>query len=257
MTQKLFYFVGGTPLGRFVIGDVHGQFDTLMTLVGAISPRPDDRFFFLGDLIDRGPQSAQVVEWVRSHDHACIKGNHEQMCLEAYGTLDSPMLWQGWLSNGGAKTLESYGAGGITPEHLQWIRELPLYLDLGDVWLVHAGLDPRLSLEEQTALEYCWIREPFHSSTEPYFENKAIITGHTITFVFPGIRPGELAQGPGWLDIDTGAYHPRSGWLTALDLDTATVYQANSFTYDVRILPLEELAVPIRPMVEGRPNRRR
>jgi len=232
-------------LSRFVIGDVHGQYDGLMLLLDEINPQFDDQLFFLGDLIDRGPQSAEVVTWVMQSGHACLKGNHEQMCLEAHNASEASMLWQGWIINGGSRTLDSYGENGIPNEHLRWMNHLPLYLDLGDAWLVHAGLDPHLSIEDQGALEFCWIREPFHSSTQPYFAQKTIITGHTITFVFPGVQPGQIAQGAGWLDIDTGAYHPKSGWLTALDLDHSMVYQANVYTQSVRKLPLQDITVPI------------
>lgn len=81
---------------------------------------------------------------------------------------------------------------------------MPTHLDLGDIWLVHAGIDPRIPLAEQTAEQFCWVREEFHSMRQPYFPNKLIVVGHTITFTLPGVRPGELAQGQGWLDIDTG-----------------------------------------------------
>jgi serine/threonine protein phosphatase 1 len=235
-------------LSRYIFGDVHGQFEALMLLVAKIKPQPDDQLFFLGDLIDRGDQSAQVVSWVKDNGYPCLRGNHEQMCLEAHAHVDSHNLWRGWLHNGGSNTLESYGTDQLPADHLAWMRSLPLYLDLGDAWLVHAGLDPRLDIEEQSATEFCWIREEFHSSTEPYFDDKLIITGHTITFVFPGVPAGHLALGKGWVDIDTGAYHPRSGWLTALNLDEALVYQANVYTGQTRLCPFKELAVPVEPM---------
>lgn len=82
---------------------------------------------------------------------------------------------------------------------------------------------------------------------QPFFENKLIIVGHTITFTLPGVRPGELAQGQGWLDIDTGAYHPRSGWLTAVDINNQIVYQVDVYDKLVRTLPLSEAAIRINP----------
>lgn len=223
-----------------------------MMLMDQIGLKADDQLFFLGDLIDRGPKSAQVVDWVMRNGHVCLCGNHEQMCLEAFTMLEDPLAWQGWLSNGGAKTLESYGGELIPDEHLDWMAKLPLYADLGDVWLVHAGLNPNLPIEQQGEPEFCWIREPFHRMTEPYFNDKVIITGHTITFVFPGVAPGQLAQGAGWLDIDTGAYHPKSGWLTALELNSSTVYQVNSYDQSMRSLPLEEIAVLVKPPTSKR-----
>jgi serine/threonine protein phosphatase 1 len=81
----------------------------------------------------------------------------------------------------------------------------------------------------------------------PYFPDKLIITGHTITFTLPGVLPGKLAQGRGWLDIDTGAYHPKSGWMTALDITNSLVYQANVFRRRVRKLPLPEAVTRVDP----------
>jgi serine/threonine protein phosphatase 1 len=202
----------------------------------------------LGDLIDRGDRSADVVNWVMSNNHICLKGNHEQMCLDAFGSSEESLIWKGWILNGGSKTLESYGAANLPEAHLAWMQQLPLYMDLGDVWLVHAGLNPSLPLELQGAAEFCWIREEFHSATEPFFEDKIIITGHTITFVFPGVKPGNLVLGKGWLDIDTGGYHPKSGWLSALDIDTATVYQCNTFTHELRVNSLSDITTVIEPM---------
>ncbi|MFM7786861.1 MAG: serine/threonine protein phosphatase, partial [Microcystis panniformis] len=100
----------------------------------------------------------------------------------------------------------------IPTEHINWFQSLPAYLDLGDIWLVHAGVHPEYPLEQQTNEEFCWIRNKFHTMTQPYFKDKLIITGHTLTFTFPDVKPGQLARGSGWLDIETGVYHPQSGW---------------------------------------------
>jgi serine/threonine protein phosphatase 1 len=235
-------------LTRLVFGDIHGQFDGLMKLVNFIDCSADDKLFFLGDLIDRGDRSADVVRWVMENGHSCLRGNHEQMCLDAYRSNEGSLVWKGWMMNGGSNTLDSYDEGRVPQEHIDWMQQLPLFMDLGDSWLVHAGLNPNLPLELQGAPEFCWIREEFHSATEPFFTDKIIITGHTITFVFPNVEPGNLVLGKGWLDIDTGGYHPRSGWLSALDLDSATVYQCNTFTNELRVNPLSEVTTVIEPM---------
>ena len=86
---------------------------------------------------------------------------------------------------------------------------------------------------KQTTEQLCWVRDEFHSIRQPYFPDKLIIIGHTITFTLPGVSPGKLAQGQGWLDIDTGAYHPKSGWLTGLDITNRRVYQVNVFQHKV------------------------
>ena len=233
---------------RLVFGDIHGQFDGLMKLVNFIDYSADDKLFFLGDLIDRGDRSADVVRWVMENGHSCLRGNHEQMCLDAYRSNEGSLVWKGWMMNGGSNTLDSYDEGRVPQEHIDWMQQLPLFMDLGDAWLVHAGLNPNVPLELQGAPEFCWIRDEFHSATEPFFTDKIIITGHTITFVFPNVEPGNLVLGKGWLDIDTGGYHPRSGWLSALDLDSAMVYQCNTFTNELRVNPLSEVTTVIEPM---------
>jgi len=233
---------------RIVIGDVHGHYGTLMTLLEAIAPTSEDRVYFLGDLIDRGPQSAQVVDFVMQSSHPCLLGNHEQMVLDILGQEEiyGPAL-QAWLSSGGHTTINSYGEAGVRQDHLDWMRKLPIYLDLGDTWLVHAGVHPRIAFEKQTSEQFCWIRNEFHSIEKPYFPDKLIITGHTITFTLPGVNPGEIAQGRGWLDIDTGAYHPKSGWMTGLDITNSIVYQVNTYEPLMRKLPLEEVVVTVEP----------
>ncbi|MBV8883688.1 MAG: serine/threonine protein phosphatase [Chroococcidiopsidaceae cyanobacterium CP_BM_RX_35] len=234
---------------RIFIGDVHGYYDGLMTLLEAISPNSDDQVYFLGDLIDRGPQSAQVVEFVQQSGYSCLLGNHEQMLLDALASrIGVPTFAeQNWLYSGGFATVTSYKEATIPQSHVEWMSQLPTHLDLGDIWLAHAGLDPRMPLAEQTAEQLCWVREEFHSIKEPYFLDKLIIVGHTITFTFPGVTPGNLAKGQGWLDIDTGAYHRKSGWLTGLDVTNSQVYQVNVFEHQVRTLPLKAVMTQINP----------
>ncbi|BBD64856.1 metallophosphoesterase [Nostoc commune NIES-4072] len=233
---------------RIVIGDVHGHYEGLMTLLEAIAPTSDDQIYFLGDLIDRGPHSSQVVNFVKRHNYSCLLGNHEQMLLNILTNdrISSPTM-QAWLYSGGQATVASYHEASIPDDHLDWFKSLPTYLDLGDIWLTHAGVDPSKSVTEQTADQLCWIREEFHSIEKPYFPDKLIIIGHTITFTLPGVSPGKLAQGEGWLDIDTGAYHPRSGWLTGLDVTNNLVYQVNIFKDYLRTLPLEDVVIRIDP----------
>ncbi len=241
--------MGEVSQRRIIIGDVHGHYDGLMALLEAIAPNTDDQVYFLGDLIDRGSASAQVVDFVCNSPYSCLLGNHEQLMLEAFpnGRIYTPAL-QAWLYSGGKSTVASYGDAGILIEHLDWFRTLPLYLDLGDVWLVHAGIDPHKPLHTQTAQEFCWIRDDFHSIAQPYFPDKLIITGHTITFTLPNVTPGEIAQGCGWLDIDTGAYHPKSGWLTGLDLYNRRVYQVNVYRDNLlRVLPFDEVVKQVEP----------
>jgi serine/threonine protein phosphatase 1 len=239
---------------RIIIGDVHGNINAVLKLLNAIGPGQGDSVYFLGDLIDRGPHSCDVVEFVRQHGYMSLLGNHEQMLMQAlpiHGEdANTAALLQMWLHSGGNATLSSYINMDLLLEHVDWMRALPLYIDLGDIWLAHAGLNPQVSLAEQTSHDLCWIREEFHQIDRPYFAKKTIVTGHTITFTMRGVKPGELAQGEGWLDIDTGAYHPKSGWLTALDVDSWKVYQFNVYQNQLRVLPFEEVVTRVGPLAK-------
>lgn len=232
---------------RIIIGDVHGHYEGLMVLLEVIAPGLNDQVYFLGDLVDRGPQSAQVVDFVQQSHYTCLLGNHEQMLLDAVNSHTSSQMQQAWLYNGGCATVNSYKEATISQEHVEWMLQLPTHLDLGDIWLAHAGIDPGIELEQQTADQLCWVREEFHSMRQPYFPDKLIVVGHTITFTLPGVTPGKLAQGQGWLDIDTGAYHPKSGWLTGLDITNSLVYQVNVFQKQIHTLPLAEAVTRVDP----------
>ena len=244
---------------RIFIGDVHGHYSGLMQLVAMIAPTKEDGLYFVGDLIDRGPQSAQVVEFVRQNNYPCVLGNHEHLLLNAFPDEDPNLgAFQGWLSSGGQPTLTSYPDTEALLEHVAWLKTLPLYLDLGDVLMVHAGLNPGKPFANQSQMDLCWIRDDFHRHPKPFFENKQIITGHTITFTLPGVAPGQIAQGPGWMDIDTGGYHPKSGWLTAVDIDHELVYQVNTKTGEKRLNTLAAVSVFVEPAkVQARRDRRK
>ena len=233
---------------RIIIGDIHGHYDGLMTLLEAIAPGRNDMVYFLGDLIDRGPKSSQVVEFVKNSPYQCILGNHEYMMVQALlHKKTNHEAWQSWYYSGGIETVESYRETEIMPyDDLEWMESLPLYLDLGNIWLVHAGINPKLPIQSQTKNECCWIRDEFHSLDKPYFSDKLIVVGHTITFTFDDVKPGELVFGKGWLDIDTGAYHSQSGWLTGLDVDNNIIYQVNVKDNQTRKMPLNKLTKPYK-----------
>jgi serine/threonine protein phosphatase 1 len=242
---------------RIFVGDVHGHYDGLMQLLESMAVDSSDQIYFVGDLIDRGPKSAQVIQFVRENAYVCVLGNHEQLLLEAFPSNKvSQMALQAWLQSGGQTTVMSFDEPDYLLDNLDWLRSLPTHLDLGDVWLVHAGLHPEMPIHAQTTQEFCWIRDEFHRIAAPYFANKLIITGHTITFTLPGVLPGELACGQGWLDIDTGAYHPKSGWLTGFDHTNQQVYQVNVFEGQQRSLPFETAVVQVEPWRIS-PSRRR
>jgi serine/threonine protein phosphatase 1 len=228
----------------WVIGDVHGCADPLIELLGKLELTEYDHVVLLGDLIDRGPASARVIELVREKDHIhTIKGNHEYMMIEAMNEMNkrghASMDTLLWVSNGGTITLDSfddlYGneSEARQAEAKVWLEQLPSQIVLNGFRLVHAGYDPNLAIEYNTDAEMLGVRSPFHSHPEPLDEVRQIIFGHTPTQAIridgkkPGTKgqplesPVQLEDGrPSWIGIDTGACkkEKENPTLTAYDL---------------------------------------
>jgi serine/threonine protein phosphatase 1 len=217
-----------TPL-TFAVGDIHGCLDKLRRLVVACDARAGGRptrYVFLGDYVDRGPDSRGVIEFLMDRQRAqpgtvvCLMGNHEQMAIAAHDSVRAVALW---LANSGAATLDSYQAcgGRIPSEHLEWLRALPLCHDDGLRFFVHAGVDLTLPLDQQTPQAMLWIREPFLTNSDFTDCGRFIVHGHTPQMSGkPDLRRHRV-------DIDTAAVI--GGPLTAAVFD------------DTRAAPLEFL----------------
>ena len=219
----------------YAIGDIHGRADLLENLLRRIEEdaRTDragkKTLAFLGDYVDRGPDSCGVVEMLiadlpQGFAAHFLKGNHEALLL---GFLDDPLTLDHWLLNGGAETMASYGVdiGGldrlnaspqawrdafaaVLPEtHLGFFKDLELSLAVGDYLFVHAGVRPDVPLDAQVEADLIWIRAPFLDWPEPF--GKMVVHGHT-----PGRVPVTRANRIG---IDTGACF--TDQLTALRLE--------------------------------------
>jgi serine/threonine protein phosphatase 1 len=224
--------------GRLVyaIGDIHGRMDVLGPLVreiaiDAAATNPVDRplLVLLGDYVDRGPESRQVVDLILRlqadsfFEVAPLKGNHEEALLQF---LDDPEFAPTWVEHGGGATLASYGvqpaATRSAPEawlpvrdafdkalsaaHRRFYQQLELVRVVGDYAFVHAGVRPGVPLEEQTERDMLWIRYDFLDDRGPF--GKVIVHGHT-----PAEEPQMLKHR---LGLDTGAY--ATGVLTAARL---------------------------------------
>lgn len=124
----------------YIIGDVHGCFNTLIALIDKLPNKEKSRLVFIGDLVDRGKYSAHVVEFIKSEGYDCVKGNHEAVMVEALTSYEDKEGLMGqtrckklWKLNGGTQTLRSYyyrKNGTITiKEHLSWMKQLPNYLE--------------------------------------------------------------------------------------------------------------------------------
>ncbi|MFD1844192.1 metallophosphoesterase family protein [Sphingomonas qilianensis] len=225
----------GTSGARaYAIGDVHGRLDLLRALIDQIMvdrrDRPCERDYivFLGDLIDRGPDSAGVIDYLLQAraflpNPIFLMGNHEEMLLH---TLErDPTKMRDWLRFGGYECAQSYGVevgrlalldpraavalvrSAIPAAHIAFIDSFVDSFRFGDYLFVHAGIRPGIPIEQQNTRDLRWIRETFLDSVVEH--PLLVVHGHTITDA-PDERPNRIG-------IDTGAYS--SGTLTALCIE--------------------------------------
>ncbi len=200
----------------YAIGDVHGCLDRLVAMheliIEDLKERPvaEPMLLHLGDYVDRGPESAGVVERlaagnVRSEVPTInLMGNHEQMMLAALATGETEAT-DLWLANGGGDSLLSWGVprsaqpkewpAYLPKWHLIFLRDLALRHEVGGYLFVHAGIRPGIPLERQNRHDLLWIREPFLSSTQPF--GLVVVHGHTPRQE-PVVRQNRIG-------IDTGA----------------------------------------------------
>lgn len=216
----------------YAVGDIHGRLDLFEALVAAIDADDaaavpaDTTVILLGDLVDRGPDSAGVIalarEWQRRREVRILGGNHEEMFLRSFRDLE---MFRHFLRHGGRETVLSYGVDRarfaqtsleeaqdlmretVPAEDIAFLESFEDMVRIGDYLFVHAGIDPRAPIEEQKRHDLRWIREPFLSHPEPY--GLVVVHGHTICDD-PEDRGNRIG-------IDTGAY--MSGRLTALVLE--------------------------------------
>ena len=205
----------------FAIGDIHGCYDQLLDLLGRIPiDWSCDRMVFMGDYIDRGPKSFEVVDYLvglqdRHSRIVFLKGNHEQMLADYLSGKDRMT----YLYNGGRQTLDSYlkHAGPnaqypIPPAHLRFFESLALYYETEDYIFVHAGLRQDLPLDQQDPEDMLWIREKFIDTK--YEFGKRVVFGHT-PLQEPLVEHNKIG-------IDTGAVYGNK--LTCVQLPEELFY---------------------------------
>lgn len=241
MLRRLFPSASPTRRGpegwrAYAVGDIHGRLDLLDRLLRTIAddhaarPPAKGLLVFLGDLIDRGPQSAEVVERVRTLElpgfrTVVIAGNHEDAMRRVLGGEADQMA--GWLRFGGVQTLASYScdavelaalasndahkriAAAVPGAHHRFLAELADSFRFGDYLFVHAGIRPGVPLDQQSAEDLRWIREPFLSDRRDH--GMTVVHGHTIS--------KEVQVVGSRIGIDTGAY--ATGRLTAFAIQGA------------------------------------
>lgn len=207
-------------MGRLiVVGDIHGCHVALQTLLNRWQLQRADQLVVLGDAIDRGPQSRQVLNLLVELDDSCqltfVLGNHEEMLLDVLAG-ERPDTW---LHHGGAATLESYG-GDLTdiPErHLELLGRAVDYWESPTTICIHANLEPGVALVDQSPH---WLRWQRLTGMEyPHPSGKMVLCGHT------GQRSGLPLVGDGWICLDTLAFAGK--FLTCLEVNTGRFLQAN------------------------------
>lgn len=222
------------PAGQraYVVGDIHGRLDLFEELIRGIES--DDleagpaqtTIILLGDLVDRGPASAGVIDrarrWQTARPVRILAGNHEEMFLESFTSIN---MLRHFLKHGGRETVLSYGVDQrryneasleelqdimrrqVPASDLEFLRSFEEYVILGDYAFVHAGINPEMPLEAQTRQDLLWIRDPFLGFAGQH--SHIIVHGHTIV--------ENVEERANRIGIDTGAY--RFGRLTALVLE--------------------------------------
>jgi len=218
----------------YAVGDVHGRDDALVALFARIDedlkaqPVAESIEVFIGDYIDRGPHSRQVLDLLiarrRDHNMVFLKGNHEECALSV---LDESGTLSEWTQMGGISTLLSYGVAparsgdrfeaqhdiasafreALPDEHYRFLQGLALSFSCGDFFFAHAGVRPGIPLSQQSPRDLLWIRDDFLLHEEDF--GKVVVHGHTPTQE-PEIRPNRI-------NIDTGAY--ATGRLTCIVLE--------------------------------------
>ena len=219
----------------YAIGDIHGRLDLLDELLAkieadiAVRRRRENLLIFLGDLIDRGPDSAAVVERLRTYKPAeattvFLGGNHEEVMLRVLAGEQGGLL-ANWLKFGGAECLMSYGLNpnalalkteataltaikaSVPQAHADFLASFADTFRFGDYLFVHAGIRPGLGIAEQSQTDLRWIREPFLDDTKDH--GFVVVHGHTIS--------SKVDERGNRIGLDTGAY--RTGILTALGVE--------------------------------------
>lgn len=219
------------------IGDIHGCLDPFERLLAAIRLDAQDTLVILGDVIDRGPDSRSVIERLLKLRNECqlkcILGNHEEMMLD---TADNKMLLQDWLIHGGSETLDSYGRGwtpGRLPkDHLNFLRSWGDYYETPMYFYAHGNYLASKPLDRQPWHEMRW-ESLRNFLPKMHCSGKTAILGHTSN------KQGEVLNLGYLVCIDT--YCHGGGWLTALEPETRTVWQANlRGEYREGVLPVPE-----------------
>ena len=210
------------------VGDIHGQFDMMQELMGKIDPSSKDLFVFIGDYIDRGRKSKDVINYLldfkKKYNAVFLRGNHEDMLLDRLGLDEEAINGAIYERNGGIFTALSYGGVNskvddlallIPEKHLDFIQKTEMFFETEHYYFVHGGVMPGVPFNEQKREVLLWIRRQFIDY--PTGLDKIVVFGHT-----PQRR---VLITNDKIGIDTGAGYFKK--LSAIDLFTKEIFQVN------------------------------
>jgi serine/threonine protein phosphatase 1 len=211
------------------IGDIHGSFDPFCELIEQkIRIRKDDRLVLLGDYIDRGYRSRDVIDYItdlqeQGYDIIALKGNHESMLLDS---LESEQSLYNWFMNGGYDTLSSFGVESVkelNDKYLRFFKSLPYYYIHNRFIFVHAGFNDDIADPFSDKFEMIWSRRVSYSN--PVFKDKIIVHGHTPIPL--SVCREEVLSHNRVINIDTGCVYDELGGyghLSAIELFTMELF---------------------------------
>lgn len=227
---------------RFVIGDIHGCIKTLRSLLEEeLKIEKSDQVYFVGDYIDRGPSSKEVLDYIlqlisESYQFFPVKGNHEDLILKAY---DNANFLRNWINNGGENSLRSFrvpqelhfqheGVKMIPDIYINFLKNLPYYYELDDSIISHAGLNfdlanPRIDLESML-----WLRSFQYEGSK--INNKKLFHGHTPISI-ENLKYSTSDPCSKVINIDTGCVYTKIkslGFLSAIDMDSLEVFSVGN-----------------------------
>jgi len=212
----------------FAIGDIHGCFQPFKQLIETkINLKPTDKLILIGDYIDRGPESKDVIDYIihlqkNGFDIVPLLGNHEAMLLEAYVNKDKILTW---LFNGGAETLKSFKISNlldIDSVYIDFFRSLPHYYSLNEFLFVHAGFNDKITDPFEDKYTMLWHCSKKYANT--ILKEKVIVHGHRPQKADALVHT--IASDRNIINIDTGCvYADKEGYgkLTAIDINTFAI----------------------------------
>ena len=224
-------------MGRtLVMSDIHGMADELFLLLDGIRYKHTaDRLIVLGDYIDRGPNSKDILDYfiklkkVAGKKLVLLRGNHEDICIKAFH--DKPAFGQDatslWLDNGGDATLKSFGEANLS-KYIAFMEKLPVYVEMDGYIFVHGGVNPDMQLSQTDPEELLWTRD-----YSAHISGKTVVVGHSIKHEVTYIPDANT------LCVDTGGFtgmYGRGGRLSIVDLTNNIVHwiqTSSNETHDI------------------------